>query len=441
MRVGSAAKVYWVPGKTPHFAKSALLLLSCFLVLAAPALGQTCPGTRLTNGNTADANQVMQWFDCKAPLLNPAFSGALDVNSGPGSSLGITAILEGGDSGSSSGTALQFVSAYGGGTAGIDWKLGTIGAVATQFGYGSGSSLVFQINTGSGVSTQTEVMRISAPGNVGIGAAAPNSPLTVARYQTTSPGYVATFSSEAGSSGVAGNQVNISNTSASWGTLVGFDGPGISTGSYHGPNAAYLINVANGALYLGTNNSTSVTISATGLVGINAPNPTQTLEVGGSLAVDYLPSGGSATICVSSSVTGLLVNCSSSIRYKENVHSAAFGLSEVMAMHPVTFKWKGRDENDLGLIAEEVAKINPLFVTYKNGEIEGVKYPQLTAVLANAIKDQQKQINDLRGVNTSQATQIRTLEKRENVERKRADLFEVRLMSVERAVKTRTAKN
>jgi Chaperone of endosialidase len=42
---------------------------------------------------------------------------------------------------------------------------------------------------------------------------------------------------------------------------------------------------------------------------------------------------------------------------------------EVMQMHPVTFKWKGRDENDLGLIAEEVEKINPLFVTYERGQI------------------------------------------------------------------------
>jgi hypothetical protein len=50
---------------------------------------------------------------------------------------------------------------------------------------------------------------------------------------------------------------------------------------------------------------------------------------------------------------------------------------DVLKMRPVTFKWKGRDENDLGLIAEEVEKINPLFVTYERGQIEGVKYMQL----------------------------------------------------------------
>ena len=38
-------------------------------------------------------------------------------------------------------------------------------------------------------------------------------------------------------------------------------------------------------------------------------------------------------------------------------------------------------------------KINPLFVTYKDGQIEGVKYPQLTAVLIGAVK-QLKSAND-----------------------------------------------
>lgn len=67
-----------------------------------------------------------------------------------------------------------------------------------------------------------------------------------------------------------------------------------------------------------------------------------------------------------------------------------------MLMRPVTFKWKGRDENDLGLIAEEVEKINPLFVTYERGQIEGVKYPQLTAVLVSAVKELKADNDNLR---------------------------------------------
>jgi hypothetical protein len=56
-------------------------------------------------------------------------------------------------------------------------------------------------------------------------------------------------------------------------------------------------------------------------------------------------------------------------------------------MRPVTFHWKKTDQPDFGFIAEDMAKIDRRFVTYKNGKVEGVKYPQLTAVLVGAIKE------------------------------------------------------
>jgi TolA-binding protein len=48
---------------------------------------------------------------------------------------------------------------------------------------------------------------------------------------------------------------------------------------------------------------------------------------------------------------------------------------------------------DVGFGAEDVARINPLFVTYNsNGEVEGVKYDRLSAAFVNAFKEQQSQI-------------------------------------------------
>ena len=44
-------------------------------------------------------------------------------------------------------------------------------------------------------------------------------------------------------------------------------------------------------------------------------------------------------------------------------------------------------------LAEEVAKAEPLLVTYNTkGEVEGVKYERLGVVLINAVKEQQTQI-------------------------------------------------
>ena len=50
---------------------------------------------------------------------------------------------------------------------------------------------------------------------------------------------------------------------------------------------------------------------------------------------------------------------------------------------------------DVGFAAEEVECVEPLLVTYNpKGEIEGVKYGQLTTVLVNAVKEQQAQIEN-----------------------------------------------
>jgi flagellar biosynthesis chaperone FliJ len=49
--------------------------------------------------------------------------------------------------------------------------------------------------------------------------------------------------------------------------------------------------------------------------------------------------------------------------------------------------------HDVGFGAEEVEKVEPLLTTRNDkGEIEGVKYGQVTTVLVNAVKEQQQQI-------------------------------------------------
>jgi hypothetical protein len=48
-------------------------------------------------------------------------------------------------------------------------------------------------------------------------------------------------------------------------------------------------------------------------------------------------------------------------------------------------------------VAEDMAKINPLLVTYDDdGKVEGVRYMQLTSVMAKAIQEQQAEIEQLK---------------------------------------------
>jgi hypothetical protein len=141
-----------------------------------------------------------------------------------------------------------------------------------------------------------------------------------------------------------------------------------------------------------------------GSVGLGTSSPGQKLEVNGKVKIDSFGSATSSTVC---QLSGVLSSCSSSRRYKEDIRPASFGLREVLQMQPVTFKWKGRDEHDFGLVAEDIAKINPLFASYKDGRVEGVKYAQLTAILANAVKE-------LKFIDDKQAAQIAELKTQVN---------------------------
>ena len=106
----------------------------------------------------------------------------------------------------------------------------------------------------------------------------------------------------------------------------------------------------------------------------------------------------------------MLADWSSSRRHKEESEQLPLGLETVTRLNPVTFKWKEGEKYDLGFVAEEVAEIDPLLATYNDdGQIEGVKYKQLTAVLVNAIQEQQEQIEQKQQQLEEQQKQIAAL--------------------------------
>src|SRR5690606_39379848 len=97
--------------------------------------------------------------------------------------------------------------------------------------------------------------------------------------------------------------------------------------------------------------------------------------------------------------SGTLANCSSSLRYKEDVETLDLGVAAelVERLRPVAFRWIESGMEDIGLIAEEVAALEPRLVTHNaDGSIEGVKSRNLTALLAAAIQQQSREIESLR---------------------------------------------
>jgi hypothetical protein len=88
-------------------------------------------------------------------------------------------------------------------------------------------------------------------------------------------------------------------------------------------------------------------------------------------------------------------------------------LSFVRQLRPITFDWKQGGMRDVGFGAEDVAKIDPRFVTYNDkGQVEGVKYDRLTVAFVNALKEQQAQIEALQ---KQVVTQEKTLDALKNL--------------------------
>jgi hypothetical protein len=88
----------------------------------------------------------------------------------------------------------------------------------------------------------------------------------------------------------------------------------------------------------------------------------------------------------------------SDIRLKEDIRAINQPLNLVSHLRGVRFKWKTSQNNDVGFIAQEVEKVIPEIV-FTNAETgyKSVSYEKIVAVLTEAIKEQQKTIENLQG--------------------------------------------
>jgi len=87
---------------------------------------------------------------------------------------------------------------------------------------------------------------------------------------------------------------------------------------------------------------------------------------------------------------------SSDQRLKENVNDIENALDKVKNLRGVTYTKKDSGENKIGLIAQEVEAILPQLVSENDEGYKSVAYTNLTALLIEAIKEQQTQIEQLK---------------------------------------------
>jgi hypothetical protein len=88
----------------------------------------------------------------------------------------------------------------------------------------------------------------------------------------------------------------------------------------------------------------------------------------------------------------------STITIKENVNPIVDALKSIMQLTGVIYDRKDKSSiNEPGLIAEEVDKVLPNLVSKDiEGNPYGIHYTKLVAYLIEAVKDQQKQIEELK---------------------------------------------
>ena len=94
-------------------------------------------------------------------------------------------------------------------------------------------------------------------------------------------------------------------------------------------------------------------------------------------------------------VTGTITELSAQ-RFKENISPLTGSLEKANQLQGVSFNRIGQSEKEIGFIAEQVAEVLPELVDKdKEGNITGVQYSRVTAVLLESVKELSSKLNEM----------------------------------------------
>jgi Chaperone of endosialidase len=266
-------------------------------------------------------------------------------------------------------------------------------------------------NTGVGAGT---LLANTADNNTAIGTGALLSN-TIGIFNTAN-GAFALFSSTEGHHNTAiGARTLFSNTTGAQNVALGFGALGDNTGGNQNvatgsaalaTNTAGDKNTANGDSALFFNSTGNENVALGFFAGSNVTTANNVICIGASVSgfnvdnscfignIHGAPVGADA-VSVLIDPTGKLGTMTSSRRFKTQIKTMDKASEAILGLRPVMFFYKSdkTDTPQFGLIAEEVAEMNPnLVVRDRDGEIYTVRYEAVNAMLLNEFLKEHKKV-------------------------------------------------
>jgi hypothetical protein len=259
--------------------------------------------------------------------------------------------------------------------------------------------------------------------NTAVGAAALNSNTTGG--SNTAVGRQALLSNTTGNDNTAtGTYALVFNTDGSENTANGYAALNLNTGGD---------NTANGDSALGQNTTGNNNIALGASAGFNLTTGSFNIDIGNSgvagesgtirIGIEGIQtatfiagiSGATVTgtaVVVSSS--GQLGVAPSSVRFKDEIKPMDKASEAILALKPVTFRYKHELDPDgipqFGLVAEQVEKVNPdLVARDAEGKVYTVRYEAVNVMLLNEFLKEHRKVEQLEATAAKQQAQIEAL--------------------------------
>jgi trimeric autotransporter adhesin len=228
----------------------------------------------------------------------------------------------------------------------------------------------------------------------------------------TAEGTNALFSNTTGSSNTAnGFGALFSNTTASFNTANGFEALKSNTtgvdNTAEGVDALFANTTGRDNVALGFKAGGNLTTGNNNIdIGANVlgtSSDADTIRIGGTQTDTFIAgifgataSGGVAVFVNSSGKLGTLT---SSARFKQDIHSMDGASEAILALKPVTFRYKQEIDPkgipQFGLVAEQVEKVNPdLVARDAEGKAYSVRYEAVNAMLLNEFLKEHRKVQE-----------------------------------------------